>query len=377
MWVAIKKNYRQQAKSWSFFGLLLLPILLLIFGSLFHKTQQVNPDVTRVGVVSNLPATFKDVKDVGNKKFTFTKLNSKKEARRQLQKNKIDGILIVHTSSTSRVQARLVTKANLNFMLENKINRIAHALQIDYRSQTIHLDSAIISQITQPAKSRVQQVVFQGKKMKVVSMGAVQSNYRLFIVLSSMLLLLIILVLPNLIEEKKPKSLDYRAQAWGTWLIAVTNFLVWSLAVVGLALQGPRLNLFQLGSTNWLWLGNLLSSLFAFSSLFLVIFSLQYLKLKKPQQGVSQYQLLVMTVSLFLIVNLIIGSHGADGLLSRIFSYLPGLAMFSMPLRLLTGTATLTEGLLSWFILCLSGGGVYYLLSREENKLKKISSFDK
>ncbi|MGX2945775.1 ABC transporter permease [Enterococcus alishanensis] len=355
----VKQTYLKNIKSGSFILLLLLPFLLVAIFFAAEKIYEDNYDIETIGVVSNLPATFKQLKEIPQEEFHFEKITTKKQAKKRLMNNKIDAYIVLNTSSTSVVRAKLYSKIPVGINVEDEVSSIASELQRNLRAEAIDLDGSLVDQIIVPARFSFHRVGFQGRRMEVIRSGSAGFKYLVYSFTTLTLFIFLILFIPITTGEFSQKDhRSYLSKLMGIALVGLTQFIVWSGVGIGfyqLFKESELLSYFVYYEPVKIildgdFLALILLMLLGFL-LFITLASLNGLIGKKINEQPSGQTVVILIIAAF-AVNRILGEVDAGNQITAISSYIPFLSQFSMPLRIASDAVT-TNGALSAVVILL------------------------
>lgn len=373
MGIIIKDVYKKNVKSTAFLIMILAPFLLMgIFYLSQHFFGDAN-DINKIGIVSDQPAVAEQLAKTKSKDYSFKVVASDKKAQKQMEDKKIDAYLDLKMSE-DQVSGKLYSKASLGTSTETQLQQILSSMQASIRASQLNLTTAQVQKVMEPAKFESTKVTFENGKMQ--SDGGDSGTQFVLSFLTTILMFVFILSYSSIIaqeiaSEKGTRIMEvllssmkakthYYGKLLGVLLVALTQLLIYGVALVVSYHQFKDIDVVKdlinnVSIKSILGTGAITIVAFMLVGLFLyaVLSALCGSLVSKPEDTAKAIQPVTYLSMIGYMLGLILGTSDPTNVIIKVTSYIPFLSSYSMPLRLASGTAAISNALLSLGILVL------------------------
>ncbi len=374
-WVVTLETYKKHVKSASFVTMVLGPILVLglIYGINFMGSKFAHTN--EIAVVSQSGELSSVFKEQTKKEFNFNeKIKTEKEAKKALEKEEIDGYLVVDTKN-SNLEGQYFGKKSLGTEDTMLIQQGLNQIQVGMTSQTLNLSSNELNSLLSSAKFSEKQVEFVDGEMKenknnkavmmIVGMVVLFSIYTIVLTYSS-------ITAQEVASEKGTRIMEVilsSTTAAKHFYGKVTGIALVILTQVGIYLATGTLAYFFVKDTAVVKsffeqnsFAELLKGLLGYNMLYLLFGVLIYTilsaftgslvsKIEDVSKAVTPVMYIVMAG---FIPSASLGFSNPQSIVLKVLSFIPFLSSFAMPLRIANDEATNPEILISLGLLILA-----------------------
>jgi ABC-2 type transport system permease protein len=242
LWLVAKNAYLKRLKSFSFWALVIGPLLIPII-AIGISYLNGNSDTPKLAVV-NEPSLAQALKQEKSIDATISEIASKSEAQKQLNNHDIDAFL-TFDSSTEKFQL-IATSKTVGKFNESSVRTALTQLLIVKRAAQVHLTSAEAAALLQPAQISLITQNEGGKMLNATQTGA-NSRLAIFTVVAIFLILTLYtgVISQEIANEKSNRIMEillavtssrvqYYGKTLGVMLLALTHIVIY--AVGGTAL---------------------------------------------------------------------------------------------------------------------------------------------
>jgi ABC-2 type transport system permease protein len=237
LWLVAKNAYLKRLKSFSFWALVIGPLLMPIIaiGISYLNGSHATPKLA----VVNEPALVQALKQTKSIDATISEMPSKSEAQKQLNNHDIDAFL-TFDSSTGKFQLTATSKTTGKFN-EVSVRTALTQLLIVKRAAQVHLTSTEAAALLQPAKLSIVTQNAGGATLNATQIGA-NSRLAIFtvIVIFVFLTLYTGVISQEIANEKSNRIMEillavtssrvqYYGKTLGVMLLALTHIAIYAL----------------------------------------------------------------------------------------------------------------------------------------------------
>jgi len=371
-----KWEYLEKVKTKTFIiSLIITPIIIILFSilpSLLFREEA--PKVELIGVIDTSGVYFNDlVKELDKYKLeekqnNYVLINLSFEnknfeeliatANKNIEKNLIEGCLILYHAGSDSVSAEYRTKSLGNFKNVERLEEAIRSIRLKMKLEEEGVDTRLINYFQERVVVKQMQVDEEGK----VSEGDFITTFFVSIIFILLLMMMVVytgqMLVRSMIEEKSSRLIEMLVSSItpdellagkiiGLSLLGLTQIFIWS--VIGISLVAGAL--IPLTAFN-----NLIPMLFYFilgflfySSLFVGIGST--VNTEQEAQQITTYLSLILMLPIVMAMPAI---QNPDFIVTKIFSYIPLTIPTVMILRLNIGNVSELEIFLTFVILIFS-----------------------
>jgi len=371
-----KWEYLEKVKTKAFIiSLIITPIIIIIFSVLPSLLfRQEAPKVELIGVIDTSGVYFNDlVKEMDNYKleneqrnyllinFSFDNKNFEElliTANKNIEKNLIEGCLILYHAGNDSVSAEYRTKSLGNFKNVERLEEAIRSIRLKMKLEREGVDTRLISYFKERVVVKQTQVDEEGK----VSEGDFITTFFISIIFILLLMMMVVytgqMLVRSMIEEKSSRLIEMlissitpdellTGKIIGLSLLGLTQIFIWS--VIGISLvAGAIIPLVAFNNIVPMLFYFILGFLF-YSSLFVGIGST--VNTEQEAQQITTYLSLILMLPIVMAMPAI---QNPDFIVTKIFSYIPLTIPTVMILRLNIGNVSELEIFLTFAILIFS-----------------------
>lgn len=374
-WVVTLETYKKHVKSVSFVTMVLGPIIMLgvIFGINFMgaKFAQTN-EIAVVSKTSEISSVFMDKT---KKDFDFNKkIKTENEAKKELEKENIDGYLVI-SNKDMILDGQYIGEKALGSEDMMIMQQALSQIQMGINSTNLNLSQKELNSLLVPATFSEKQVEFVDGKMQenknnkslmtIVGMVVLMAVYTIVLTYSS-------ITAQEVASEKGTRIMEvilssttaakhFYGKVTGIALVILTQVSIYLLSgVLGYFFIKNMAVVEEFLSENSLT--ELVKGLLGYNMLYLLFGVLIFTilsaftgslvsKVEDASKAVTPVMYVVMAG---FIPSLSLGMANPQSLILKIMSFIPFLSSFAMPLRIASDEATNTEILISLGLLVVA-----------------------
>lgn len=366
VWLVTKETYRRQVISWSFLFLVLSPFIFGLFGLLggVLAGQSSNNSVAIVSTIPNTQQAFEKLDGFS------TKYKTESSVQKAVKNEKVEGYILV-TEQNGQLSATYHGTKSLSQIDEQSFKARLAALQ--------HKANLVQAKI-QPNQLKILSIQpkFQ-QKISAEKINAKNKDIRMGSLLILIFLMYILLVtyaaitaqdvatekgtkIMEVIFSSMPANQYFYGKIIGLISVIFTQVVVYVIGFAGFyygAPQIPRVASFWNQSKPII--NSILQNIVSWSLLFVILGLILFIitaaicgavvaRVEDANKAVQPVMYVIMA-GFFLALY---ASNNPDNIIVRVLSYIPYLSSFLMPVRVISGTATMTEMFISLAILIVS-----------------------
>lgn len=363
-----KETYIRQVKSWAFLFLVLAPFLTLLFSAgSGYLGSQFGSNFTPVAVVGQTQILSD---------LDFLKsYPDETAAKTAVKEEEVEGYLIV-SEEKGLLTATYYGEEGLAFDKKDQVEKALNQAQVDLNHQNAQLstDQASILDRQPTLKEEIPEGQDMAVGAKIVVIIA------LVFVVYMMTLTYSVATAQEIAGEKGTKILEiifssipadlyFYGRVLGVVLALFTHLGIYALGgalaylfLLSQPFGASALPFIQalLAHLNWLLLPFLLVGL----TFYVVIAAFCGAIVVRQEDANKAVQPITVLVMVGLISTLIFGQGGQDTLILQVLSYIPGLSIFLMPVRMVNGYVGILEPLLSLSLLLAATVTLAYLIGK-------------
>lgn len=374
-WVVTLETYKKHVKSVSFVTMVLGPIIMLgvIFGINFMgaKFAQTN-EIAVVSKTSEISSVFMDKT---KKDFDFNKkIKTENEAKKELEKENIDGYLVI-SNKDMILDGQYIGEKALGSEDMMIMQQALSQIQMGINSTNLNLSQKELNSLLVPATFSEKQVEFVDGKMQenknnkslmtIVGMVVLMAVYTIVLTYSS-------ITAQEVASEKGTRIMEvilssttaakhFYGKVTGIAFVILTQVSIYLLSgVLGYFFIKNMAVVEEFLSENSLT--ELVKGLLGYNMLYLLFGVLIFTilsaftgslvsKVEDASKAVTPVMYVVMAG---FIPSLSLGMANPQSLILKIMSFIPFLSSFAMPLRIASDEATNTEILISLGLLVVA-----------------------
>lgn len=373
-WIITKDVYLKNVKSLSFLVMILVPFIMMGIMYVAGNFAQNNSEVNKIGILSENPQLSEQLSQLKSDEFSFEKVDSEKDAQKQLEDEKIDAYLVVAIDN-NEVKGTLYSENSLGQSTQLLIQQQLTGIQSTVRASQLGLSGEEVASLSEMAGLTRQKVSFddQGKMTTGEDNSLVQYvvSYVVTITLFIIILTYAQIIAQEIASEKGTRIMEvilssttaqkhFYGKLTGVLLVALTQMGLYgvifgvgyqqfkNMDMVKEILSGISLtNIF--GPFLWFSLAFMILGILIFSVLAALCGSLV-----NKAEDTAKAILPVTYLSLGgYLLGLILGASDPNNIVIRITSYIPFLSSYVMPIRLANDTVGLGGAWISLIVLIL------------------------
>lgn len=373
-WIITKDVYLKNVKSISFLVMILVPFIMMGIMYVAGNFAQNNSEVNKIGILSENPQLSEQLSRLKSDEFSFEKVDSEKDAQKQLEDEKIDAYLVVAIDN-NEVKGTLYSENSLGQSTQLLIQQQLTGIQSTVRASQLGLSGEEVASLSEMAGLTRQKVSFddQGKMTTGEDNSLVQYvvSYVVTITLFIIILTYAQIIAQEIASEKGTRIMEvilssttaqkhFYGKLTGVLLVALTQMGLYgvifgvgyqqfkNMDMVKEILSGISLtNIF--GPFLWFSLAFMILGILIFSVLAALCGSLV-----NKAEDTAKAILPVTYLSLGgYLLGLILGASDPNNIVIRITSYIPFLSSYVMPIRLANDTVGLGGAWISLIVLIL------------------------
>ncbi|MBO0430634.1 ABC transporter permease [Enterococcus sp. DIV0660C] len=373
-WIITKDVYLKNVKSISFLVMILVPFIMMGIMYVAGNFAQNNSEVNKIGILSENPQLSEQLSQLKSDEFSFEKVDSEKDAQKQLEDEKIDAYLVVAIDN-NEVKGTLYSENSLGQSTQLLIQQQLTGIQSTVRASQLGLSGEEVASLSEMAGLTRQKVSFddQGKMTTGEDNSLVQYvvSYVVTITLFIIILTYAQIIAQEIASEKGTRIMEvilssttaqkhFYGKLTGVLLVALTQMGLYgvifgvgyqqfkNMDMVKEILSGISLtNIF--GPFLWFSLAFMILGILIFSVLAALCGSLV-----NKAEDTAKAILPVTYLSLGgYLLGLILGASDPNNIVIRITSYIPFLSSYVMPIRLANDTVGLGGAWISLIVLIL------------------------
>ncbi|RFE02634.1 ABC transporter permease [Streptococcus parauberis] len=367
LWIVTKETYLRQVKSWTFFFMIISPfIFLAISTGISYISGNSAEKANQIAVV--VPAKDYKTALINLDNVTY-KYNTKKAAKKALDKEKVTGYLLIENKD-NHIVGTYKGKDSLSMQTKGMINQSLYQLQTQLSMMTANLSPDQIKAINQKPELKV----VSEKKNETATAAKFISFYGLIFIMYMIIIIYAAQTAQEIASEKGTKIMEvvfssvpaekyFYGRILGIFGVILTHVLIY---IVGGYLTYEILSKLDGTKDMVTSVKPLLKQVFkhfditilGFAVLGLLIFvvlaALCGSLVARAEQANQAAQPAIYLVMVGFLGSFALGQAGSDLLALKIGSYIPFLSTFFMPVRLINGYASQMESFLSLAILALA-----------------------
>ncbi|MDT2739560.1 ABC transporter permease [Enterococcus canintestini] len=372
-WVIAKDVYKKNVKSVSFLILILAPFLM---GAFYYFTGQLagSSDVNTIGVYSDDAALGQAFTQLDHKDYDFKVVPSKKEAEKDLAKEKLDAFLVL-TNKGDSFSGEIFTESSLGQTTQLMIQQLLTQMQSNVRAKKMGLSAQEVGSLSQTAQLTTQKVSFD-KSGTMTSEDDHSSLQMIVTNVSAIILFIFVVTYSSIIaqeiaSEKGTRIMEvilsstkaqthFYGKLTGVLLVALTQLLIYGLMIIFGYQKFKDMDIVRqfLGDAS---LESLFGPFLIFSAIFVILGILLYAvlaalcgSLVNKAEDTSKAIIPVTYLSMgAYFLALFVGMFDPQNIALKICSYIPFFSSFAMPVRLANDTASISSAIVSVVILAV------------------------
>lgn len=360
-WVIASDVYKKNVKSLSFLIMILLPFVVLGIIYLASTLADSFGDRSDIGVVAENAALLTPLTAQKSEDYRFVKVDSLAKAKQKLNKESLDGILIL-TEENHQLKGELLSVSGLGATVEMGITQLLNQIQYSQNIGQLQLDAEQVATLSQQAAFSRKKVSFDDKGKMVFDQTNTDAQQALSFVVTIALWIVIItyasIIAQEIASEKGSRIMEVilsstRAQTHfygklvGILLVVLTQIAVYAAVFsVGYS-QLKNLDLVKqfvagisfdkiLGSYLVITLLLFIIGIFAYSVLAALCGSL----VSKPEDTAKAVQPIMYIAMIGYFIGLTLGVGDPQNIVIKVSSYIPLVSSFIMPIRLANETVS-------------------------------------
>lgn len=376
-WIIVKDVYQKNVKTFSFWLMLLVPFLMIGFIYVVGYFASGGFDQDNLALVSKDTALVEKVKSDLKDDFSLEEM-TQKEASQALEKEKIDGYLILEKKDET-LSGKLISTTSLGSTSQSSIQQVLNAISQEEKMNAIGLTPEQLQEVSQGADFSYERVNFEnGQEV------ADESNEELQYGVSFVLVILIFIVVltygsiiaQEIASEKGTRIMEvilssttaqthFYGKIVGVILVALTQFVLYGIVAVA---AWPFLKKQEIVASflENIDLSHLLGTYLIYDVLFFFLGVLIYCvlaalcgSLVSKTEDVAKAIIPVTYLSLAgYLIGISIGTSNPQNIIVKITSFIPFLSSFTMPIRIASNTVGFWEIILSLGILGIATVGL-------------------
>lgn len=394
--LVLMETYRRQVKSWSFILLVLSPFIFIFVSLGFgYASSRLGDNASdRVAIVSSnrkIASQFRY-----DKKKTTLVYQTKKDARKALDKEKIAGYLVLEKRNGQFI-AKYVGEEKMGSVQLKEFGQLLQQKQQELNIQTAKITS-------QQLKSFSKQPIL---KQKIIAKGASDATIKTISFVFIIFLMYFILIIytsaiaQDIASEKGTKIMEmifssmpaksyFYGKVLGTFAVIATHLLIYTLGGGLCYFIMPKLKISQgIFSEYQDTINKIITNLVSINLLYVLLGVILFTILAalcgalvvRPEDVSKAIQPVMYIVMLGFFGALTLGQD-SNNLIVKWASFIPFLSSFFMPIRLIYGNVSIFQLLLSLGLLVLSAfflaryvGSLYASLILQTDDIGIIKSF--
>lgn len=361
--VIIGEVYKRNLKSFSFWGMVLSPFLMLgLIVVVAYFASGGFDDTKNVGIVTNETPVVEMMKNIYKEDYDMKEYSSEKEAKKALEKEKLDAYVVVDKKGMD-VSGKLVVTENLGQSFNTTLTTILTQYQQQLRIEALKMTPEQVAEIQQPAK-------FSQEKLKVENGQLVKDerNQGFQTALSFILVIVVFMVIVSyssiiaqeIASEKGTRIMEvllssttaethFYGKLAGILCVALTQFGIY---LIGFGIAWPFATKQPIVEKflQEFDLNEVFSSLFLYNLLFFFVGVIAYSvlaalcgSLVSKTEDVPKAIIPVTYIGMLgYFIGIGIGTNNPQSIVITIASYIPFLSSFTMPVRLASDTVSTT-----------------------------------
>ncbi|CCI81732.1 ABC transporter permease [Lactobacillus hominis] len=363
-WLVAKETYRREVKNWSFLLMIFAPFVFILISFFVGMSSSANFDDQPVGIVSSNQTITQSLKKNDDLKLYKTQVKAKKA----YQEKKLSGYLVIKQTDT-QINATYYGKKKLSSSIKDKVLPL---LQIEQQKINLSVAKLTSQQLHALSKQPQLREKVNDRDLNLSNQEDIKKTSFLFLIIILYFLVLTYsqIMAQDVASEKGTKIMEmifssmpggnyFDGKVIGILMEIVTQLVIYGAMFLGFYYLAPHISgvqdIFgQLKPIIDQVLGQIVSWGLLFTVLGLIIYVIYAafcgaLVVRAEDAGKAVQPLTYLTlIGLFGAMSL---ANKPDSVITVIFSYVPFLSSFMMPLRLINGKATTFEAILSATIL--------------------------
>lgn len=376
LWVVITETYKKNVKSSSFLIMILVPCMLI--GILYFIGNYLN---SQDGTVSNIAVISKD----NNLRNTFIykqnifsvekKIDSINKAKTELKNKKIDGYIIL-SNNKNQLSGVLYSISPLSNMDNMKYTQTINKIQTDIKTNELGLSTQEISNLNKQANFANINVKFnKDGSMRIIKND---SNYLMMIaiVIDILMFFIIMAYAQNIAEEiasekgsrimevllsSTTAQTQFFGKLIGVFLVCLTQIGIYVISIK-IAFPYIKDSKYMTELLNIMPLKVITQNLLSYNMLYFLFGVLIYSSLaalcgslvSKMEDVTKSAAPITQIAMIGVVLGIVFGITDPSNNGLKLFSFIPFLSSFTMPVRLAYKTVETSEVLLSLGLLIIS-----------------------
>lgn len=379
--VVIKQTYLRQVKSWSFVALILTPFifLLLMFGISYLSVGNATENDALAVVASSATQRQATVKALKTQQVKLNRrYTTRPQAKQALKNDKISGYVVAQTKA-QQVQFQYYGTTALSKRTKNQL--LAAAVQ---KQQALNFNAAALTPKQAAALSRAPSF-----KQHVIN-TSVDKNKTIKLISFMLLLFMMYFILltytattaQEIASEKGTKIMEvifsstkaenyFYGKITGILLVMLTQLLIYGVGGMAIYALTPKIKLLaDFLKQHQTLIDGVLHHLLSFNLVYVVLGVLIYTVLAalcgalvtRPEDATKATQPAMYLIMIGFLGALAL-NQAPNNFFVKLFSYIPFLSSFFMPIRLINQTVSAWGNFASMGILVLATCGLTFYIS--------------
>lgn len=385
-WIIARDVYKKNVKSGAFLLMIALPfILLAIIMAVATFSGNSSKETDSIGIVSTNKELAQQLTAVGIEDYKLEIISSQKEAEKKLNDEKIEAFLVLDDSKEV-IKGELFVTSMLGSFTELTISQLLDKFQQLQAASQLDLTAEQLASLSQPANFEKVKVSFdQSGKMTIGpdnTMVQMAISYVFTIILFMFISFYASIISQEIAAEKGSRIMEvilssttaathFYGKLFGILLVILTQVVVYAgVLIIGIS-QLKNMDIVKevldsLSTTNifgsffYYTLAFLIIGIFIYSILAAICGSL----VAKSEDTAKAVQPVMMLSMVGYISGLSLGSFDPQSIVIKVFSYIPFMSSYTMPIRLANEIATPLEVWISLIILIVFSMGLTLLATK-------------
>ena len=375
LWIIALETYKRNIKSPTFFVMILAPFIMIglsllggVVGSKFEETS-------KIAVVSDESALRTDFAKTISLDVDQS-IDTKAKAQKALEKEDIDGFLIIHeTQKTPELSGEYIGASDLSQSDQQEVQQVLSRMQLERVSQSLGLSMADVGKLNQLAPLSVKTVTFDQGKMTDKEDNKLAGIFgSLFIALAMYIIILMYaqVVATEVASEKGTRIMEiilssttaakhFYGKILGVFFVILTQVVIY-FGLGTVAFLFARKTEVVKGLLSTMTLKELLGGVIGYNLIYLLLGVVIYTVLaalcgslvsRSEDAGKAVAPVTYLTMLGFFL-TMFLGMNNPQHILIKITSFIPFLSSFTMPARIASQTVKTSEIMISLALLLIS-----------------------